>query len=42
MKCRLKGKIQLHLFLFGFRKGYILGFVGFILGIIGSIIIMDP
>jgi hypothetical protein len=38
MKCRLKGKIQLHLFLFGFRKSYFLGFVGLILGITGSII----
>lgn len=35
---RLKGLIQLHIFLFGFRWEYAIGTVGFILGTISSII----
>lgn len=38
MTYRIKGSIQLHLFLFGFRWGYLVGFVCFALGIAATII----
>jgi hypothetical protein len=38
MTYRIKGHIQLHLFLFGFGWGYLVGFVCFVLGIAAAII----
>lgn len=38
MTYRIKGSIQLHLFLFGFRWGYLVGFFCLMLGIVATII----
>ena len=34
----LKGQIQMHLFIFGYRWEYVAGFIGLVLGILSAII----